>query len=54
MKAFYFLIALILTAAIAKAQLKDMKLEGKLNVPGETNVILDFKRDTVNMIIVDE
>jgi len=54
MKAFYFLIVLTLTATIAKAQLKDTKWEGELNVPDGTNVILDFKKDTVDMIIVDE
>jgi hypothetical protein len=54
MKTFYFLIVLLLTAAMAQAQLKDTKWEGKLNVPNETNVILDFKKDSVDMIIADE
>jgi len=53
MKTFYFLLVLVLTATIAKAQLKDTKWEGKLNVPAETNVILDFKKDSVDMIIAD-
>jgi len=53
MKSFYFLITLLLTAGVAKAQLKGTKWEGKLNVPDETNVILDFKKDSVDMIIVD-
>jgi hypothetical protein len=54
MKAFYLLIALTLTATIANAQLKNTKWKGKLNVPVETNVILDFKKDSVDMIITDE
>jgi len=53
MKTFFTLTMLIFTAVIARAQLTNTKWQGKLKVPDETSVILDFKKDTVNMIIVD-
>ena len=53
MKTFYFFIVLLLTAAIAKAQLKNTKWEGELNVPDQTKIILDFKTDSVDIIITD-
>lgn len=54
MKTFYLLVIWLSTAAIAKAQLKDTKWAGELYVPNETKVILDFKKDTVDMFIVDQ
>jgi hypothetical protein len=51
MRTFYLLAILLLTATISKAQLKNTKWAGKLNVPDETPVILDFKTDSVNLII---
>jgi len=51
MKTFYLLAALLLIASISKAQLKNTRWEGKMNVPDETTVILDFKLDSVNMVI---
>jgi hypothetical protein len=53
MKIFYCLIILLIAAGTAKAQLKNTKWEGNLNVPDETRVILYFKQDTVQMIIAD-
>jgi len=54
MRTFYFLIVLLITAGTAKAQLINTKWEGKLNVPDEIKVILYFKQDSVDMIIVDD
>ena len=41
-------------SGFAKAQLKNTKWMGRLNVPDETSVVLDFKTDSVDMIIVDQ
>jgi hypothetical protein len=40
-------------AVISKAQLKNTKWQGKMNVPDLTPIVLDFKADSVNMVIVD-
>jgi hypothetical protein len=53
MKTFYFLIALLLTAAISKAQLTNTKWQGDVNIPSSATVIFDFKKDTVNMILAE-
>lgn len=53
MRILYILTVLLLTAAIAKAQLKNTKWQGKMNVPEETTVMLDFKKDSVDLVIVD-
>ncbi len=53
MRKLYMAMLLLLTAAVSKAQLTNTKWEGKMNVPDETKVILDFKKDSVDMIIVD-
>lgn len=51
MKTLYLFAALLLVASISKAQLKNTKWQGKMNVPEETTIILDFKLDSVNMVI---
>ncbi|MDR3713506.1 MAG: hypothetical protein P4L51_11865 [Puia sp.] len=45
---------LLLASSIAQAQLTNSKWTGQLNVPNETQIVLDFKKDSVDMIIVDE
>lgn len=51
MRTFFLLTALLLAATLSNAQLKNTQWEGKMNVPEETNVILDFKTDSVNIVI---
>jgi hypothetical protein len=53
MKTISILTLLIFIATISKAQLKNTKWQGKMNVPDETAVILDFKKDSVDMILAD-
>ena len=53
MKIFYLLVTLLSIGMVAKAQLQNTKWAGKLYVPEETKVVLDFRKDTVDMIIVD-
>jgi hypothetical protein len=53
MRTLSILALLLLTSAISKAQLKNTQWKGKMSVPSETTVILDFKEDSVDMIIVD-
>jgi len=53
MRTLYLLTVLLLLAVISKAQLKNTKWQGKMNVPDLTPVVLVFKGDSVNMIIVD-
>jgi hypothetical protein len=54
MRSPFFLGILLLTSTIAQAQLTNTKWAGKMNVPNETRVMLDFKKDSVVMFIVDE
>lgn len=53
MKTFYIASLLLLLSAASKAQLKGTKWEGKMNVPDETKVLLDFKKDSVDIIVAD-
>jgi hypothetical protein len=53
MRTLSILALLLLGSAILKAQLKNTQWKGKMYVPSETKVILDFKEDSVDMIIVD-
>jgi len=48
------LFIILFISGFAKAQLKNTKWLGKLNVPDETTVILHFRTDSVDMIIYDQ
>ncbi len=53
-KSLFIVMVLLSISGFAKAQLKNTKWMGRLNVPDETSVVLDFKTDSVDMIIVDQ
>jgi hypothetical protein len=53
MKKFVMIILLSTAYSIAKAQFTDTQWNGNLTVPDSLSVILDFKKDIVN-VIVDE
>ena len=53
MRTIYLVIILLSVATLSKAQLKNTKWEGKMNVPDETQVTLDFKTDSVDIVIAD-
>jgi len=51
MRIICLLAALLLTVTISKAQLKNTQWEGTMYVPDETSIILDFKTDSVNIVV---
>jgi hypothetical protein len=53
MKKLSLLALLLLTAVLSKAQLKNTKWQGMMNVPDKMSVILNFKKDSVDMLIVE-
>jgi hypothetical protein len=53
MKTVLLCVVFMIVATAAKAQLANTKWSGLMNVPTQQNVILDFKTDTVKMILPD-
>ena len=53
MRILYILTVLLLMAVASKAQLKNTKWQGTMNVPDETPVMLDFKNDSVDILVVE-
>ncbi len=53
MRTFYLFAIILLAATVSKAQLKNTKWTGTMNVPDATTVILDFKADSVDMVVAD-
>jgi hypothetical protein len=54
MKTLFLSTVLLFTGVLAKAQLQNTKWTGVMRIPDETKVILEFKTDTVNMIVVEQ
>jgi hypothetical protein len=53
MKASILSLIFLLTAAATQAQLKNTKWQGNMNIPNEAKVILDFKTDSVDILVGD-
>lgn len=54
MKAFFLSVVLLFAGVLAKAQLQNTKWTGVMRIPDETKVTLDFRTDTVDIIIADQ
>ncbi len=48
----FLLLFLILSASASKAQLANTRWSGTMAIPSSVNVILEFKADTLNLIVV--
>ncbi len=53
MKSLTLMIIFLVIYSSATAQLAGTKWSGIMNVPGETETILDFKKDTLNLVQKD-